>query len=79
MLSRLKTCRQRLKSCLRDLKDWIKSRKCSIGSYFTNREYLMSTDIAFSSYLEQKRQLTSIEKNPTLFQKCLFSNYLRCS
>ena len=65
MLKWLETCRHLYNRCLRDLKDWIASRKCSLDSCSLNREYIMSPDIPFPSYLEQKRQLTQWKKeNP---------------
>ena len=65
MLDWLETCRRLYNRCLRDLKDWLNSRKCSLTSCSLNREYIMSPDIPFPSYLEQKRQLTQWKKtNP---------------
>ena len=62
MLSWLETCRRLYNRCLRDLKDWISSRKCSIDSCSIEKEYIMSPDIPFPDYLEQKRQLTQWKK-----------------
>jgi putative transposase len=65
MLEWLETCRRLYNRCLRDLKDWLHARKCSLYSCSLNREYIMSPDIPFPSYLEQKRQLTQWKKtNP---------------
>ncbi|HHP7229735.1 MAG TPA: RNA-guided endonuclease InsQ/TnpB family protein [Xenococcaceae cyanobacterium] len=67
MLEWLETCRRLYNRCLRDLKDWINSRKCSLYSCSRDREYILSPDIPFPSYLEQKRQLTRWKKtNPWL-------------
>ena len=67
MLDWMETCRRLYNRCLRDLKDWLNSRKCSLYSCSINREYIMSPDIPFPSYLEQKRQLTQWKKtNPYL-------------
>lgn len=67
MLDWLETCRRLYNRCLRDLKDWLNSRKCSLRSCSLNREYILSPDIPFPSYLEQKRQLTQWKKtNPWL-------------
>jgi putative transposase len=67
MLEWLETCRRLYNRCLRDLKDWMNSRKCSLYSCSLAREYIMSGDIPFPSYLEQKRQLTQWKKtNPWL-------------
>ncbi|NEO64895.1 MAG: transposase [Moorea sp. SIO4G2] len=62
MLSWLETCRRLYNRCLRDLKDWINSRKCPVDRCSINREYIMSTDIPFPGYIEQKRQLTQWKK-----------------
>ena len=65
MLGWMETCRRLYNRCLRDLKDWLNSRKCSLYSCSINREYIMSLDIPFPSYIEQKRQLTQWKKtNP---------------
>ena len=63
MLGWMETCRRLYNRCLRDLKDWLNSRKCSLYSCSLNREYIMSPDIPFPSYLEQKRQLTQWKKD----------------
>ncbi len=62
MLGWLETCRRLYNRCLRDLKDWLNSRKCSLYSCSLDREYIISPDIPFPSYLEQKRQLTQWKK-----------------
>ena len=62
MLEWLETCRRLYNRCLRDLKDWINSRKCSLYSCSLAREYIMPPDLPFPSYLEQKRQLTQWKK-----------------
>lgn len=68
MFSWLETCRRLYNHCLRDLKDWINSRKCSIDSCSVDREYIMSADIPFPNYLEQKRQLTQWKKTNPYFK-----------
>ncbi len=68
MLEWLEVCRRLYNHCLRDLKDWIASRKCSLFSCSLNREYIMSPDIPFPSYLEQKRQLTQWKKTLPLYK-----------
>ncbi len=61
----METCRRLYNRCLGDLKDWLNSRKCSLYSCSLNREYIMSPDIPFPSYIEQKKQLTQWKKtNP---------------
>lgn len=65
MLEWLETCRYLYNRCLRDLKDWIKARKCSLFSCSLNQEYIISPELPFPNYLEQKRQLTQWKKtNP---------------
>lgn len=61
----METCRRLYNRCLRDLKDWLNSRKCDLYSCSLNQEYIMSPDIPFPSYIEQKKQLTQWKKtNP---------------
>ena len=62
ILEWLETCRRLYNRCLRDLKDWINSRKCSIDYCSLQKEYIVSPDIPFPNYLEQKRQLTEWKK-----------------
>ena len=62
IFSWLETCRRLYNRCLRDLKDWINSRKCSLDSCSLDREYIMAASIPFPNYLEQKRQLTQWKK-----------------
>lgn len=65
MLGWMETCRRLYNRCLGDIKDWLNSRKCNLYSCSLNREYIMSPDIPFPSYLEQKKQLTQWKKtNP---------------
>nr|WP_232228579.1 hypothetical protein [Lyngbya sp. PCC 8106] len=67
MLSWLETCRRLYNRCLRDLKDWMNSRKCTIDRCSLDREYIMPTETPFPGYIEQKRQLTQWKKtNPYL-------------
>jgi putative transposase len=62
MLSWLETCRQLYNRCLRDLKDWMNSRKCLVDRCSVDREYIMSADIPFPGNRSQKRQLTQWKK-----------------
>jgi putative transposase len=62
ILSWLETCRRLYNRCLGDLKDWMNSRKCRVNCCSIDREYIMSPDIPFPSYIEQKRQLTQWKK-----------------
>jgi putative transposase len=63
MLSWLETCRQLYNRCLRDLKDWMNSRKCLVDRCSIDREYIMSADIPFPGYMEQKTTINPMEKN----------------
>ena len=69
MLGWLETCRHLYNRCLRNLKDWIASRKCSLFSCSLAREYIMCPDLPFPSYLEQKRQLTQWKKNNPYYRE----------
>jgi putative transposase len=69
MLEWLETCRRLYNRCLGDLKDWINSRKCPIDRCSLAHEYILSADIPFPSYLEQKRQLTQWKKENPWLQK----------
>jgi putative transposase len=69
MLEWMETCRRLYNRCLGDLKDWINSRKCSLYSCSLNREYIMSADMPFPNYLEQKRQLTQWKKEDPWLQE----------
>jgi putative transposase len=63
MLSWLETCRRLYNRCLLDLKDWMNSRKCRVDCCSIDWEYIMSPDIPFPGYMEQKRQLTQWKKS----------------
>ena len=69
MIEWLETCRRLYNQCLRDLKDWINSRKCSIDRCSLEKEYVMSTHIPFPNYLEQKRQLTQWKKTNSFYRE----------
>ncbi|MDJ0717917.1 MAG: transposase [Prochloraceae cyanobacterium] len=69
MLSWLETCRRLYNRCLRDLKDWLNSRSSSVDYCSIDKEYIMSPDIPFPSYIEQKKQLTQWKKTNPYFKK----------
>jgi putative transposase len=70
MLEWLETCRRLYNRCrLRDLKDWINSRKCLVDRCSLEKEYILNANIPFPSYLEQKRQLTQWKKEDPWLQK----------
>ncbi len=62
MLSWLETCRRLYNRCLRDLKDWMNSRKCRVNCCSLEREYIVPADTPFPGYMEQKKQLTQWKK-----------------
>jgi transposase len=69
MIEWLERCQRLYNRCLCDLKDWIHSRKFSLSSCSLDREYIVSADIPFPNYLEQKRQLTQWKKKDSYLQK----------
>jgi putative transposase len=58
----LDTCRASYNYALRELKDWIASRKCSIDRCSLESEYIMSADYPFPSYHEQQNNLPKAKK-----------------
>jgi transposase len=50
----LETCRNAYNYALRELKDWIASRKCSIDRCSLESEYIMSADYPFPGYQQQQ-------------------------
>ncbi|MDJ0520029.1 MAG: helix-turn-helix domain-containing protein [Trichodesmium sp. MO_231.B1] len=53
----LETCRNVYNYALRELKDWIASRKCPIYRCSLKCEYIMSTDYPFPGYEQQQNNL----------------------
>lgn len=47
---------------LRERKDWIASRKCSVNACSLQREYIMSVDVPYPGYTEQCKALTEAKK-----------------
>jgi putative transposase len=67
MLSWLETCRKVYNQSLRELKDWLASRKCLIDRCSLNKEYIIRSDAPFPSYQRQQDQLPKAKKeNPNL-------------
>jgi putative transposase len=63
----LETCRRSYNYALRELKDWIASRKCPIDRCSLESEYIMSADYPFPGYHEQQNNLpVAKEKFPRL-------------
>lgn len=58
----LEICRRSYNYALRELKDWIASRKCPIDRCSLESEYIMSADYPFPSYHRQQNQLPEAKK-----------------
>ena len=58
----LEICRRSYNYALRELKDWIASRKCPIDRCSLESEYIMSADYPFPSYHQQQNQLPKAKK-----------------
>jgi putative transposase len=58
----LEICRVSYNYALRELKDWIASRKCSIDRCSLESEYIMATDYPFPSYHQQQNNLPKAKK-----------------
>ena len=58
----LETCRLSYNYALRELKDWITSRKCAIDRCSLQSEYIMSADYPFPGYHQQQNNLPSAKK-----------------
>jgi len=57
MLDWLESCRRVYNYALGELKDWINSRKCLADRCSLRHEYIISSDVPFPSYLNQKKNL----------------------
>ncbi|MBK4730856.1 transposase [Oxynema sp. CENA135] len=58
----LETCRGVYNYALRELKDWIASRKCSIDRCSLEKEYIIPADEPFPSYHRQQNNLPKAKK-----------------
>ncbi len=58
----LEICRQSYNYALRELKDWIASRKCPIDWCSLESEYIMTASYIFPSYHQQQNQLPKAKK-----------------
>ena len=58
----LETCRISYNYALRELKDWISSRKCPIDRCSLEFEYIMSADYPFPGYQQQQNNLPAAKK-----------------
>ncbi len=58
----LEICRRSYNYALRELKDWIASRKCPMDRCTLESEYIMAADYPFPSYHQQQNQLPKAKK-----------------
>jgi putative transposase len=58
----LETCRVSYNYALRELKNWIASRKCPIDRCSIESEYIMAADYPFPSYHQQQNNLPKAKK-----------------
>ncbi|MEM8777918.1 MAG: transposase [Cyanobacteria bacterium P01_G01_bin.49] len=65
----LEICRRSYNYALRELKDWIASRKCPIDRCNLESEYIMTADYPFPSYHQQQNQLPQAKKTFPLLGK----------
>ena len=65
MLEWLETSRKVYNRALRELKDWINSRKCLIDRCSIEREYIITNDTPFPSYHLQQNNLPKLKESWT--------------
>ena len=58
----LETCRQVYNYSLRELKDWLASRKCAIDRCSLEKEYIIPANVPFPSYQRQQDALPKAKK-----------------
>ena len=58
----LETCRSSYNYALRELKDWIASRKCTLDRCSLESEYIMAANYPFPSYHQQQNNLPKAKK-----------------
>lgn len=67
MLEWLESCRRVYNYAVRERKDWISSRKCSVNTCSLQSEYIIPADAPYPDYYRQKNALTVAKKsNPSL-------------
>ena len=59
----LETCRGVYNYALRELKDWIASRKCPLDRCSLESEYIMKADYPFPGYQQQQNNLPKAKKD----------------
>ena len=62
LLEWLDVCRASYNYALRELKDWIASRKCQVDRCSLESEYIMSADYRFPGYHQQQNNLPKAKK-----------------
>ena len=65
MLEWLETSRKVYNRALRELKDWINSRKCMIDRCSIEREYIIPANTPFPSYHRQQNDLPKLKESWT--------------
>lgn len=65
MLEWLETSRQVYNRALRELKDWINSRKCMIDRCSIEREYIIPANTPWTSYHRQQNDLPKLKESWT--------------
>ncbi len=58
----LNVCRSVWNYALRERKDWVASRKCSINACSVIQEYIISSDTPYPNYHNQAKSLTEAKK-----------------
>ncbi len=58
----LETCRLSYNYALRELKDWMASRKCTVDRCSLEQEYIMPADYPFPGYHQQQNNLPKAKK-----------------
>jgi len=63
MQENLETSRKVYNRALRELKDWINSRKCIVDRCSIEREYIIPADVPFPSYHRQQNDLPKLKES----------------
>lgn len=69
LLEWLDICRASYNYSLRELKDWIASRKCQVDRCSLESEYIMSADYPFPGYHQQQNNLPKAKKESPKLKK----------
>ncbi|NEQ87698.1 MAG: transposase [Moorea sp. SIO2I5] len=64
----LVVCRKVWNYALRERKDWIKSRKCSVNACSLEQEYIIPADAPYPGYKQQAESLTKAKKSIPLLK-----------